>query len=80
MTLQQAMEKNPYDCNKGNLSAYARYIRYNVDGMYSMKSKEVQNLIIKSLISEEKNKTIDEVVEQLKHCYGIVRSKSVDYA
>ena len=34
MTLQQAMEKNPYDCNKGNLSSYAKYISYNVDGMY----------------------------------------------
>lgn len=49
MTLQQAMKKNPYDSNKGNLSAYARYIRYNVDGMYKMKSKDVQNLIMQKL-------------------------------
>ena len=49
MTLQQAIEKNPYDCNKGSLSAYARYIRYNVDGMYNMKSKDVQKLIKQQL-------------------------------
>ena len=49
MTLQQAMEKNLYDCNKRNLSAYARYIRYNVDGMYHMKSKDVQNLIMQKI-------------------------------
>ena len=52
MTLQQAMEKNPYDCNKGNLSAYARYIRYNVDGMYNMKSKDVQNLILQKISND----------------------------
>ena len=49
MTLQQAMQKNPYDCNKGNLSAYARYIRYKVDGMYNKKSKDVQKLIKQQL-------------------------------
>lgn len=65
MTLQQAMENNHYDCNKGNLSAYARYIRHNVDGMYNMKSKDVQNLIIKNLINEERNKTLDEVFKGL---------------
>ena len=52
MTLQKAMENNPYDCNKGNLSASARYIRYNVDGMYNMKSKDVQKKILKQ--SEDK--------------------------
>ena len=49
MKLQQAMEKNHYDCNKRNLSAYAMYIMYNVDRMYNMKSKDVQNLIIRKL-------------------------------
>ena len=49
MMLQQAIDKNHYDCNKGNLSAYARYIRYNVDGMYNMKSKDVKNLILQKL-------------------------------
>lgn len=52
MTLQQAMEKNPYDRNKGNLSAYARYIRHNVDGMYDKKSKDVQNMIIQKINSK----------------------------
>lgn len=52
MTLQQAMQKNPYDCNKGNLSAYVRYIRYNVDRMYNKKSKDVQNLILQKLSSK----------------------------
>ena len=46
MTLQQAMEKNPYDCNKGDLSAYARYIMYNI------KSKDVQSLILQSNCKE----------------------------
>ena len=49
MTLQQAMEKNHYDRNKCNLSAYARYIRYNVDRMYNKKSKDVQNIITQKL-------------------------------
>lgn len=49
MNLQQVMKRNPYDSNKGSLSAYARYIRYNVDGMYHMKSKDVQNLILQKL-------------------------------
>ena len=49
MKLQQAMEKNHYDCNKRNLQAYARYITYNVDRMYNMKSKDVKDLIMHKL-------------------------------
>lgn len=42
MTLEKAILNNPYDKNKGNISAYIRYLRYNVDGFYNMSSKEVR--------------------------------------
>ena len=41
MTLEQAIKRNPYDPEKGNESAYCRYLRYNVDGWYSLDNKEV---------------------------------------
>lgn len=41
MTLEQAIKRNPYDPERGNESAYCRYLRYNVDGWYSLNSKEV---------------------------------------
>ena len=41
MTLEEAIKKNPFDFNKGNESAYCRYLRYNVDGWYKLDSKEV---------------------------------------
>lgn len=48
MTLQQAINNNPYNPNRGNLSAYIRYLRYNVDGYYNKSSKEVRDILIKN--------------------------------
>lgn len=45
VNLLEVIKRNPYDSNKGNLSAYVRYIRYNVDGMYRMKSEDVQKIL-----------------------------------
>lgn len=42
MTLKQAIIKNPYDPNEGNLSAYCRYLRYNVDDLYTKTNDEVK--------------------------------------
>ena len=42
MTLSEAIEKNPFDEKIGNESAYVRYLRYNVDGLYGCSSKEVK--------------------------------------
>ena len=36
--------------------------------------------ILKKIDEQPTAYDIDDVIEQLKHCYGIVRSKSVDYA
>jgi hypothetical protein len=41
MTIDEAIKKNPFDPNKGNKSAYCRYLRYNVKGWYNLDSKEV---------------------------------------
>lgn len=41
MTIQEAIKKNPFDSNKGDKSAYCRYLRYNVEGWYNLDSKEV---------------------------------------
>jgi hypothetical protein len=42
MTLKQAIKENPYDPNQGNLSAYCRYLRYNVTGFYTKTNNEVK--------------------------------------
>ena len=42
MTLEEAVKRNPFDANKGNESAYCRYLRYNVTGWYNLDSKEVR--------------------------------------
>lgn len=44
MTLKQAIRENPYDSNEGNLSAYCRYLRYNVDGFYAKTNDEVKEI------------------------------------
>ncbi len=41
MTLEEAIRRNPYDPERGNKSAYCRYLRYNVDGWYQLDSKAV---------------------------------------
>ena len=42
MTLYEAIRRNPYDPERGNESAYCRYLRYNVDGWYQLDSNEVR--------------------------------------
>lgn len=42
MTLEEAIMRNPFDANRGNESAYCRYLRYNVTGWYNLDSKEVR--------------------------------------
>lgn len=41
MTNEEAIKRNPFDANRGNESAYCRYLRYNVTGWYNLDSKEV---------------------------------------
>ena len=45
MTLDAAIENNPYNSQRGNISAYARYIRYNLDGMYHKTNDEVKRIL-----------------------------------
>ena len=42
MTLEEAIKRNPFGPNRGNESAYCRYLRYNVTGWYNLDSKEVR--------------------------------------
>ena len=41
MSLEQALERNPFDEKIGNEKAYVRYLRYNVEGFYHKTSQEV---------------------------------------
>ena len=41
MTIEEAINKNQFDPNKGNEAFYCRYLRYNVEGWYDLDSKEV---------------------------------------
>lgn len=54
MTLKQAIKENPYNPNKGSLSAYCRYLRYNVDGFYTKTNDEVKKKYKDYTESEEK--------------------------
>lgn len=45
MTLDAAIANNPYNPQRGSMSAYARYIRYNVDGMYHKTNDEVKRIL-----------------------------------
>ena len=63
---------------KDKLIDIIRCLESNLRNAHETNNIQYENC--KRLLSEKKNKTLDEVVEQLKHCYGIVRSKSVDYA
>lgn len=44
MTLEEAMNKNPYNPSKGNESAYVRYLRYTVDGFYELDNETVKKI------------------------------------
>ena len=46
VTIERAMEQNPFDEQKGDLKAYARHIRYNVDGMFHLSNEEVRKKIL----------------------------------
>ena len=46
MKLEKAIENNPYDEKRDNISAYIRYLRYNVEGFYNLSSKEVRQILI----------------------------------
>lgn len=56
--IEQAIKSNPYDPNKGNISAYCRYLRYNVDGFYSKSNDEVKK-IFKNFIQEKNPESED---------------------
>lgn len=45
MTLEKALELNPYNEQKGNVGAYIRYLRYNVDGFYEKESLEIRKIL-----------------------------------
>ena len=44
MTLEKAIQMNPYDPATGSRSAYARYLRYTVDGLYEKSLAEVKKI------------------------------------
>lgn len=54
MTLENSVARNPYNEEIGDVSAYIRYIRYTVDGMYDKSSKEVRAILIEKGIIKEK--------------------------
>lgn len=43
-SLELALKNNPYDPKRGNESAYCRYLRYNVQGFYSLENSEVKEI------------------------------------
>ena len=45
MTLDRALKQNPFNPDCGSLSAYIRYLRYNVDGWYNKTSREVREIL-----------------------------------
>ena len=45
MTLDRALKQNPFNPDRGSLSAYIRYLRYNVDGWYNKTSREVREVL-----------------------------------
>lgn len=53
MTLEQAIRKNPFNPEEGNLAAYCRYLRYNVTGFYTKTNDEVKKIYKDYMESEE---------------------------
>lgn len=49
MTIEEAIANNPYNNKVGNLSAYCRYLRYNVDGIYNKTNAEVKQEYLKAV-------------------------------
>lgn len=53
MKLKDAIACNPYNPKIGNKSAYARYLRYNVEGFYEKSNKEVRKIWLKQYKEQE---------------------------
>ena len=53
MKMKDALTVNPYNPKQGNKSAYARYLRYNVDGLYEKSNAEVRELWRKELEEQD---------------------------
>ncbi|MCI8978569.1 MAG: hypothetical protein HFI99_16410 [Lachnospiraceae bacterium] len=54
MTLDRALEENPYNRERGKVGAYIRYLRYNVDGWYNRKSADIRKeLADREILREE---------------------------
>ena len=53
MKMKDALTVNLYNPKQGNKSAYARYLRYNVDGLYEKSNAEVRELWRKELEEED---------------------------
>jgi len=53
MKMKDALMVNPYNPKRGNKSAYARYLRYNVDGLYEKSNAEVRALWKKEIEEQE---------------------------
>ena len=43
-TLEEALKENPYDSERGNETAYCRYLRYRVKGFYAKTNREVKDI------------------------------------
>lgn len=56
MTLEQVIGRNPYDPSKGTISAYIRYIRYNVDGYYNASSHTLRGVVKEAIAKEEERR------------------------
>ena len=52
MNMDEAISKNPYYKERGKVSAYIRYIRYNVEGYFEKRSEEVRKELEKKGIKE----------------------------
>lgn len=65
MTLEKAIKENPFDHNTGDIKAYARYIRYTADGMYSKTTPEVVEELRKYFNQKNENQPL--VMENNRH-------------
>lgn len=55
LTLEQAIKRNPYNKEQGNISAYCRYLRYSVKGFYNKTNDEVKEILRAYINKEELN-------------------------
>ena len=74
MTLEQAIKENPYDPNRGNLSAYCRYLRYNVDDFYTKTNDEVKTIF--------KDQTVRDMIKSkitMNECRLVMGLNPIDF-